>query len=262
MLLWASIIFQVLFMVLAPILLGRALVGRGFGGWKLFLLGAATFIASQIVHIPLTLGLTAAAKQPWFPHQPEAWKLPVNAITLGLAAGVCEEPARWIALRRFARNARGWKASMLFGAGHGGIEAFLLGVLAAMSAIAMCVLRAIGPERLGLTGDRLSAAKNAVATYWSMPPWMPLLGAGERVMAFMVHLAATALVMRGVVSRRLIWLWVAILFHTVVDAVAVYGLKRWGTVPVELLLIPFAAIAAGIVAHERRRERRAVTSGA
>jgi uncharacterized membrane protein YhfC len=251
--LYASIVFQVLFMMVAPIVFGRVLIRRGFGGWKLFLTGAATFVASQIVHIPLLVGMTAMAKQPWFPHPPEALTLPVNAIVLGLAAGVCEEPARWIALRRFAKDARGWKAAILFGAGHGGVEAFLLGVLAAINAIAMVVLRAMGPERLGVTGDKVSAVNDAVAKYWSMAPWMPLVGAGERIAAVMIHLAASVLVMRGVVSRRVVWLWLAILFHTVVDGVAVYGAKRWGMVPVEVLMIPFVAIAAGIVALERRR---------
>jgi uncharacterized membrane protein YhfC len=253
--LYASIVAQILFMVLAPIVLGRVLVRRGFGGWKLFFIGAAAFVASQIVHIPVLVGLTLMAKQPWFPHAPEAWKLPVNAVVLGLSAGLCEEPARWIALRRFARNARGWKAAILFGAGHGGVEAFLLGVLAAINASAMLVLRALGPERLGVSGDKLSVANEAIAKYWSMSPWMPLVGAGERVMAVTIHLAASVLVMRGVVSGRTRWLWLAVLFHTAVDAVAVYGMKRWGTLPVEALMLPFVALAVGIVALERRRER-------
>jgi uncharacterized membrane protein YhfC len=257
--LYASIVVQVLFMVLAPIVLARVLIRRGFGGWKLFFTGAAAFVASQVVHIPLLVGLTAMAKLPWFPHPSEAWKLPVNAIVLGLAAGACEEPARWIALRRFAKNARGWKAAVLFGAGHGGVEAILLGVLAALNAIAMAVLRAMGPERLGLTGDKLSAANEAVANYWSMAPWIPLIGAGERVFAIMIHLAASTLVMRGVVSGRARWLWLAVLFHTAVDGVAMYAVKRWGMVPVEWLMLPFVAIAAGIVVLERRRERAMVS---
>lgn len=251
--LYASIVVQILFMVLAPLAFGRALVRRGFGGWKLFFTGALAFVASQIVHIPLLVGLTVMGKQPWFPHPPDAWKLPVNALVAGFAAGVCEEPARWIALRRFAKNARGWKAGVLFGAGHGGIESILLGVVAALSAVAMVVLRAMGPEQLGVSGDKLVAVNQAVEKYWSMQPWLPLVGAAERAMAITIHVAASVLVMRGVMSGRTAWLWLAILFHTAVDGVAVYGAGRWGTTTVEVMMLPFVAIALGIVFLERRR---------
>src|SRR5579883_3522554 len=124
--LYATLSFQFVFTALGPIAFGAALVRRGFGGWRLIFLGALTFVASQFVHIPLLLGLTLMGRAPGFPHTPDAWKPLVNAVVLGLAAGACEEPARWFMLAHFAKTNRGWRPAVLFGSGHGGCECVLL----------------------------------------------------------------------------------------------------------------------------------------
>jgi uncharacterized membrane protein YhfC len=253
MLLYVAFVVQVLFMVLAPLALGRFLVRRGLGTWRLFFTGALAFVASQVVHIPLLIGLTVLAKQPSFPHPPDAWKLVVNAVVLGLAAGACEEPARWIALERFAKNARGYRAALVFGAGHGGVESFLLGVLAAVNIGAMTFMRFFGAARLGVHAEQLDQVNDAVNKFWATPAYMPLVGAGERAMAMTIHLAASTLVMRGVVAGRPRWLALAILFHAVVDGVAVWVVGRYGALPTEALTLGFTALAVAILVLGRPR---------
>jgi uncharacterized membrane protein YhfC len=252
---------QILFMCGAPLALGAYFVRRGFGSpraqesgaelgrgsWKLFFAGALTFLGSQVVHIPLVVGLTLLGKLPTFPHPAGPWKLVVNSVVLGLAAGACEEPARSITLRRFTRAARGWRAALMLGAGHGGAESFLLGALSALSLLAMLVLRTVGPERFGVGVEKASALTAAMHKYWSLSPWLPLVGAGERAMAMTIHLAASALVMRGVVLGRARWLAAAIVYHALVDAAAVYTAGRWGTTGAELITLGFTAGAAGIL---------------
>jgi uncharacterized membrane protein YhfC len=252
-----SFAIQILFMCGAPLALGAYFARRGFGTWSVFFTGAAAFVASQVVHIPLVVGLTRLGKLAGVPHPPDAWKLVVSAAVLGFAAGACEEPARWVALRRFAKPARGWKAALMLGAGHGGIESFLLGAVSALTLLSMLVLRAVGPERLGVGGDKLPAVSEALHRYWSLSPWLPLVGAGERAMALTIHLAASALVMRGVVASRVRWLGVAILYHALVDGVAVYTAGRWGAAAAEIATLGFTALAAGILWMTKRPPARA-----
>ena len=45
----------------------------------------------------------------------------------------------------------------MLGAGHGGAEAFLMGLTAAVTSINLVVARNVDPARLGLTGDQLIA---------------------------------------------------------------------------------------------------------
>ncbi len=252
-LLVAAFVVEIAFVIAAPLGLAAWLRARGFGTWKLFLAGALSFVGSQIVHIPLLLGVTALGKLPGAPHPSEAWKLAVNAVILGLAAGACEEPARWLVLRHVVKTARGWKAAVMLGTGHGGAESVLVGVSVALSLVAMLLLRVLGPARLGVHANQLSVVDDVVRKFWSTAPAMPLVGAGERVLAFAIHLAASVLVMRGVVEGRARWLALAILFHAAVDAVAVYVQGRWGAMVVELVMVGFAALAAVVVRVSRDR---------
>jgi uncharacterized membrane protein YhfC len=242
--LYAALGFQFLFTVVGPIALAVALVRHGFGGWRLIFVGALTFVASQFVHIPLLVGLTLLSRAPGFPRAPHAWTPLVNALVLGLAAGACEEPARWIALARFAKTARGWRPAVLLGAGHGGCECVLLALGGLANLAFLVAVRGTGAEHL-------PAIDEAIAKLRSTPAWMPLVGAAERVAAMVIHVAASVIVMRGVVSGRLLWLGIAVLFHAAVDGFAVYGMARWGVLGTELTVFVFAAVGAVVVLRER-----------
>src|SRR5688572_30652271 len=107
-----------LLMIALPILLGAFLARRLGVRWSLFGIGAVTFIASQVVHLPLNAGLTALFANQILPNPPLVWKLPFNAIVLGLTAGLCEEIARYVVYRRWIKSARTWREALMFGAGH------------------------------------------------------------------------------------------------------------------------------------------------
>jgi uncharacterized membrane protein YhfC len=55
--------------------------------WKLVMAGALTFIATQVLHVPLVLGMTSFL---------QTLPLLANAIILGLLAGIFEETARYL----------------------------------------------------------------------------------------------------------------------------------------------------------------------
>ena len=84
--------------------------------WKLLLAGGLTFVASQILHIPLVLAL-----RPIFGNV----TLLVNAILLGLLAGVFEETARYILFKFILKGSRSWQQGIYVGLGHGGTEAII-----------------------------------------------------------------------------------------------------------------------------------------
>src|SRR3972149_4519073 len=128
-------------MIALPVVVGVLLAQKLGAKWGLFGVGALTFIASQVVHIPLNAGLTALFARGVLPAPPAEWKLLFNATVLGTTAGLSEEIARYAAYRWFIKSARTWRQALMFGAGHGGAEAIILGGLVAATFVTTLSLR-------------------------------------------------------------------------------------------------------------------------
>jgi uncharacterized membrane protein YhfC len=214
-------------MILLPLALGYFIAKKfklTFKNFrKLFVAGALTFIASQVLHIPLVYGLTAMFKNGTLSSPPESWTLIFNAVLLGLLAGIFEETARYILFKYIMKNSHEWKDSVIIGLGHGGIEAILLGVIAIGTFIQMIAMRdTTALSALGLPADQLEIAKSQIASYWAQSAVTPLFGFIERISAISLHLGLSVLVMFSIVSGQRKWFWFALLWHAFVDALAVY----------------------------------------
>jgi len=226
------VLFQLPLMIALPLVLARFLRRRFDIGWKVFGAGALTFVASQVVHIPLNWALGFLG----MPRGLGLLPLPLLAVAVGLSAGLCEEVARFVTLRWILKRARGWAAALQFGAGHGGIEAIILGVLVLLGLVNMLIFRFVPPAKLGVPPDQAGQVAAAVEAFWLAPWHQAALGGLERVFAVMCHLGMTVLVMRAVTRGRVRWLLAAILVHTVLDAGAVYAMREWGLLATEGLV--------------------------
>jgi hypothetical protein len=85
---------------------------------RLAAVGAIAFVASQLVHLPLNFALGILGP----PRAVGLMPLPVIGVVAGLTAGLCEESARYVAMRWVLRRDRGWAAAVQYGLGHGGID--------------------------------------------------------------------------------------------------------------------------------------------
>ena len=181
-----------------------------------------------MVHIPLNLAIDRVVKAGLVPTPPEGYALLFNVVVLGLTAGLCEEVARYLVYRFWLKDAREWRQALMFGAGHGGIEAIIFGGLALAGAINIIVLSQTDLSTLGLPADQLAGVQQAVTTALSYPWWYPLLGAVERVLAVTNHVALAVLVLQALKRRNGLWLLAAILWHAAINGVAVYVLGTLG----------------------------------
>lgn len=245
MLLAASSV-SVLIMLVVPILLVMYLTRRFNLSWKLALAGALTFIASQVLHIPVVYGLTALFQNGTL-SIPDAWTTIFNAVVLGLLAGIFEETARWILFKFSLRNARSWAEGVLVGAGHGGVEAFLLGLLAILTLINMVVMRNADLAALGIPAEQIELTRQQVDAFWATPFYIGFLGGLERIFAICLHLALSVMVLYSVVHKKPIWFWLALLWHAFIDAVAVYLLPIVGALAIEAIIGILAAVSLWIV---------------
>jgi uncharacterized membrane protein YhfC len=226
-------------MILLPILAWIFFTRKFTLSWKLVLAGGLTFIASQVLHVPLVIGLG-----PFM----EKNTLLVNAILLGLLAGIFEETARYILFKFILKNSRTWTEGVLVGLGHGGTEALIFGVLAAVGFFTMVAYRSIDLSTVpSIPADQLELAKQQVAAYWSSPPYLAIMGSVERIFAMCLHVGLSVMVLYAIAYRQPIWFWLALLWHALVDAVAVYVIQKAGILQVEGIVAILALVTVWIV---------------
>jgi len=245
MILAASIV-SVLIMLGVPIVLIVYLTRKFSLSWKLALAGALTFIASQVLHIPVVGGISILFNSNAF-SIPDAWARLFNSVVLGLLAGIFEETARWILFKFSLKKAKTWAEGVLVGAGHGGVEAFILGLLSIATIANMVIMRNADLSALGVPAEQLELARQQVDAFWASPFYMGFLGGLERLFAICLHLSLSVMVLYSVAYKKPVWFWLALLWHAVVDAIAVYFLPIVGAIALEGIIGVMAAISLGIL---------------
>lgn len=239
-----------LVMIALPLGLASVLAHRRQADWGLFGMGAATFVGSQLLHIPFNLLVERAG---WLPADLSVFaNLLVVSLFLGLSAGIFEEVARYLTYRFWARDARRWRAGLMLGAGHGGIEAMILGLLALVNTVTLFGVQGgyftalVPAEQLPLVQAQAQALLDGA---W----YDALLAPAERLFALVAHLSLSLLVMEGFIrGQRGRWLAGAIAWHALLDALVVFTASRWNIYMAEAALAVFALACVGIIFLLRR----------
>jgi uncharacterized membrane protein YhfC len=236
-----------LLMLAMPLGLGVVLSRRTGGRWGLYGAGALTFIGSQVLHLPFNgLVLNPRLAALGFGERGLSGTLVLSAVLLGLSSGVFEEGARFLVLRFWQRSARSWRDSLMFGAGHGGTEAILVGVLALVAFFQALAYRNTDLSQI-LPADQVATAGSQLEAYWTAPWPIALLGAAERAFSLVAHLSLAAMVMRAFTHRNAGWLGAAIGWHALINTLAVIALFTVSPVATEGLIGLTAGVSVGIL---------------
>jgi uncharacterized membrane protein YhfC len=245
-------------MIALPILLGIYLVYKSRLSGKYWLIGAATFIISQVFHIPFNSYVLNPIFEKIQLFLPAALSTLVIAAMLGLSAGIFEECARYGMYRWWLKTPLSWWRGILTGAGHGGIESIILGVLVLLSFFNMMAYRNMDLSSLNLTQDKIDIARQQIQMYWSLPWYDSLLGAVERIFTIPFHIAASILVLQVFTRKpghqQLGWLFLAIIYHAIMDASAVIVVGKWGGYVAEAILGVMAILDIIIIFALRQPE--------
>ena len=209
-------------------------------GWekRIIAAGVAAFIGSQVVHLPLNwlLGETGAlATTPPLSN--------IDALILGITAGLCEELARYGAMRWWVTEVRDVSKATGFGLGHGGIEALLIGIMGSFSIINLIALQTMDLNTLGLEASQIEAVEQQLMSYQEQPFWMPTLSFIERSMAIVNHIWMSILVMMALTRSQVRWLMAAIAWHTLINATAVITMRDHGALAAEITLLLWTGLA-------------------
>ncbi len=257
-----------LLMIVLPVLIGIWLVQRYRVSWKLFLVGAVGFVISQIGHIPFNQFVLNPIVEDILEQGETLGAILLAALLFGLSAGVFEEVTRYL-FYYFRKSMRGWDEGLMFGDGWGGAEAILLGLLAATTVINVYVYQSglieafVPPEQMASSGEAIAAAAQEIEALVNSPPWLFLLGAVERLFALILHMSLSILVLQAFLRRNIIWLFVAIGWHALIDAIAVVGLlQEWDPLLIEAAVgVPATIIGLFIIRYFKPGDAPPESSG-
>jgi uncharacterized membrane protein YhfC len=247
-------ILNALLMIGLPLLLAIFLKRRYKHSWVLFFSGVVGFIVSQVGHIPFNYLLTLLFQRNVLPAPPQEYQLIFNAIVLGLSAGLWEELVRYGTLRWWiGKNVRTWSQALFFGNGWGGIEAIILGGLALLAFFQLLAMRNIDLSGL-IPAAQLELVRQQIESYWTMPWYTSLMGAYERAWTLIIQISFTVLVLQAFTRGKIIWVWLAVAWHALIDALAVYIAGTSGFVAAEVAVTIAGLISLGFIFALRQPE--------
>ena len=223
--------------------------------WATWGWGAAAFVAAQVIHIPVLTVLSLGLKQVALSPAAVFW---ITVLILGGTAGLFEESARYVILRWVDKRARSWDDAVMFGAGHGGIEAILIALYSVVIALVLLTsgdalvaqTQAVSPEQAAALASQLAGLRNPHL-------WAVGLAVWERVIGITTHIALSILVMRAVRTRRIAWLGLAILAHAIMDGmIGIVGRYTNNNIfAVEAVLTALTLVAVYVIVQSRRQAR-------
>jgi uncharacterized membrane protein YhfC len=233
----ASLIVSAVLSVLWPVAIFLICGGRMTLAARNVLVGAAVFLVfSQVLEKALHVYLLKAnpATAAWMQTHRLAF-----ALYGCLAAGLFEEVGRYLGMRFLVRPTGNPGTAVAYGIGHGGIEAVLIGAVAAAQLFFFATMLNAGRLETALAPALTSDAVARLRTTLEQLSILTVAsGAVERLIALLIQIALSLLVWRAVERRHLGILALAVGLHALIDFPA--GLVQAGLLPaffVEILLL-------------------------
>ncbi len=179
----------------------------------------------------------------------------------GLAAALFEETGRLITMKLFMKKSLTRQNALMFGVGHGGAEALLVGVMGGFSNIVMSIMININQvDKLFATvgENEKDAAVEQLSALSATPAYEYLLAGAERLFAFIIQLCLSYLVYRAVRYKKPLFYLVAVAFHFAIDASLVVLAKSLPIFAVELILLAATTVLTVIIYRMDRAEKETV----
>ncbi len=197
-----------------PIMIMLWLKKRYGTKWMLFGVGVLTFIASQVLHIPLLGAISQILKYQLPPYDVSYPAIFLEAGMLGLLAGLCEETARLVGYWILKDRAKAFPSALALGAGHGGIESIAVGISVLFTFVTGLLALHNNQPVAGVTPQ-------SAAAMFAYPWYVPLVSLFERLTAVTLHITLSVMVWQAVTRRAWVWYVGAVVYHALVDALAV-----------------------------------------
>ena len=204
------------FVIVYPFILGSIAHHKLAVGWKYFWFGVLVFLVFQLLtRLPLVILLQDTLLASLLRSSPAFnW---LWLVILAVTAALFEEVGRYVGYRLFmGREQKTWSKAVMFGLGHEGLESIVLvGGQIILTLLSIVIFSAININSLP-AAQRQSVIQQ-IATINALPIWFPLLAAWGRFWSFPLQVALSVMVLQVFRRHQIRWLYLAILFHALVD---------------------------------------------
>ncbi|MCM3117698.1 YhfC family intramembrane metalloprotease [Neobacillus sp. MER 74] len=167
----------------------------------------ATQILEKVLHVVVITNFPNYADHPW-----------LFGLYGGMAAGLFEEPARFLLFIWLLKKFHDYKGGISFGIGWGGIEAVLLVLMTVVPNLIFAFMINSGTFESSLAGsipaDQLAGMKETIVNQGVS---FYLLGSLERFFAVFLQIAFSLFVLLAVVKKKFSYVVYAILIHAAID---------------------------------------------
>ena len=228
----------VVLLILVKVKLHARVAGAGIGALTFVLFA---LVLEQILHgIMLRLFGETLRENIW-----------LFAVYGGLAAGVFEETGRLVAMKFWMKKSLSKESSVMYGVGHGGIEAILIvGFTCISNLIAALMINSGQIESAFSTiedGVGRETALQGLSVLWTTPGYQFFLAGVERISAVTLHICLSYLVYRAVKYGMKKYYFLAVGIHFLVDALTVLLSNYTPLVILEAVLLIMIGVLAVIV---------------
>jgi uncharacterized membrane protein YhfC len=245
---WLVPLFTIsmLMAIIFPIILMLVVRKKLKAHWLPLGIGAAMWLAALVRFIPLYIVVI-----PLSIFFAENWIFVIGSVALfALAAGVFEEIARYIAFKFILKKHNSWSSSVMYGVGHGGTEAVLIGLLIGLNILYVLALLYMDLSTM-MPAEDVEVLKEM---FTSMAWYEALMGGVERILTVVFHIGMSVLVYQAVKYKVKWFVVLAILLHAFVNFLAVVTALFFGVLPAEIVIAVFAIVAILIILVFRKAE--------
>ena len=224
-------------------------IGKKKFGAKIssFFIGAGTFIVfalilEQLMHtlVIVKLGLNAQSNE-WLYY-----------IYAAAAAAVFEETGRIVAMKYIMKKQFDFPNAFMYGIGHGGIEAIIIGGIANIASLYTMIMINTGAIQMSLAAlpvETQNQTLSQLSVYWNTPANLFFASGIERVSAVILHIGLSLIIYNGLKSNKKAILVLAYAIHFLVDFFAASCASRIAIWALEAIVFVMA-VATFMLSHK------------
>jgi len=245
----AAMVLTLCMSVLVPIVVGIVIFVKYKAKISSFFIGCASFIVfamilEALLHAVVLQGLGSVSEM-------IKGNIYLYGLYGGLAAGIFEETGRYLSMRFLMKKNLNKENALMYGAGHGGIEAILIVGVIYINNIIYSIMINTGAIEGILDANMIST----LSPLMTAPAWQFLIAGVERLLTITMQITWSVLVYLAISRKNgRGYFFLAVALHALSDFIVVVTASLFSTLAAEVVCLVIAAGTIVIVKRLYKRE--------
>jgi len=228
-----AFIIAIMLEIGVPIIIASFFAKKFKVSWKIFFIALALFLVS-LIRLPLNSFVQGLIRYNFLGEK----LILLSVLFPSFTAALFEEGFRTLGIGFLVKEKNYYKG-LMYGIGHGGggESMIFVGFSLLINFIAYKVF------------GNLPMFSSLKSTFDSLSWYMPLIGAGERMMTIVIQIAFSVLIMAAFLNKKHYLIFIAFLLHLIFDFTAVYLNLKTSIFWAELLVTLFTVLSLMIIIY-------------